>query len=120
MKSNIKTDSWALLAFSTAMVLACVLVVSSAFADDRVRTEAVNFQDLNVNTPAGVTALYNRIHGAATRVCSVLPSTGQQNREWRCVQSGVAQAIEKVNLPALTAYYQMKSGSHPESLTATR
>jgi UrcA family protein len=120
MNSNIKTDRWAPLAFSSAMVLACVSVASSAFADDQVRTEAVNFQDLNANTPAGVKALYSRIHGAATRVCSVLPSTGQQIREWRCVTSAVAQAIEKANLPALTAYYQMKSGSHPESLTATR
>ena len=120
MNSNIKTDSRAALAFSTAMVLACVLVASRAFAADQVRTETVNFQDLNADTPAGVTALYNRIHGAATRVCSESPSTGQQIREWRCVKSAVAQAIEKANLPALTAYYQMKSGSHPESLTATR
>lgn len=120
MNANIKTDSWAPLASSTAMMLACLLAVSSAFADDQVRTEVVNFQDLNVNTPAGVTALYMRIHGAAARVCSVLPSTGQQLRELRCVKSAVAEAIEKVSLPALTAYYQMKSVSHPESLTATR
>jgi UrcA family protein len=40
-----------------------------------VRSETVKFQDLNVGTPAGVEALYGRIHSAAVRVCS--PSGGR-------------------------------------------
>jgi len=36
MNSNIKADSWAPLAFSGAMLLACALAASTAFADDQV------------------------------------------------------------------------------------
>src|SRR5689334_5548476 len=54
---------------STAMLVTCVLVVSNSPADEPVRSETVKFQDPNVSTPAGVEALYSRIHSAAKRVC---------------------------------------------------
>ncbi len=65
MNSNVKTISKAFFVGSTAMLLACVLVVSSAFADGQIRSETVKFQDLKVGTPAGGEALYRRIHAAA-------------------------------------------------------
>jgi len=52
MNSNVKTESGIPVAFSIAMLLACAVIVSSAFADDQVRSETVKFADLNVNTPA--------------------------------------------------------------------
>jgi UrcA family protein len=119
MNSNIKTLVPPALA--TAMLLTCVWGTSSAFADEPVRSERVKFQDLNVNTQEGVQALYSRIHGAAKRVCSesdpVLRAAASA-----CISKAEGGAIEKLNLPQLTAYYKVKTktGDHSQALLATR
>jgi UrcA family protein len=108
-------------AYFTATLLACVLVVSNAFADEQVRTETVRFQDLDVNTPAGVAVLYRRIQMAAKHVCS-------QPAEWpetvraaaACAGDAEAKAIEKLNLPLLTDHYRMKTSGHSERVAANR
>jgi UrcA family protein len=120
MNSGVKTINKAFLAYPTAMLLACVLVVSSAFADDQVRSETVKFQDLNAGTPAGAEALYRRIHAAARHVCFQPGPYVEQLRESACVKGAEARAIQKVNLPMLTAYYEGKTGRHTEALTAKR
>jgi UrcA family protein len=107
------------------MLLACVLVISNAFADEQVRTETVKFKDLNVSTSAGVDALYNRIHAAAKRVCF---SSGERAAigEWAaisergCARKAEAQAVEKLDLPLLTSYYRMKNAGRTEAFTAHR
>jgi UrcA family protein len=119
MNSSVKIINKALLAYSTAMLLSCVLVASSASAADQVRSETVKFQDLNVATPAGAAALYVRIHSAAKRVCFE-PGEWGQTREYACVKDAEARAIQKVNLPMLTAYYGTKTGGQKEALTAKR
>jgi len=107
-------------AYLTATLLACGLVVSNAFADDQARTEAVKFPDLNVNTTAGVAALFRRIHVAAERVC--LPPAGwpENVRAAACAREAEARAIEKLNLPLLTDYYRMKTARRSERLAANR
>jgi len=35
-----------------------------------------------------------------------------------CIASAEAKAVEKVNLPLLTAYYQTKTGGQPKALIA--
>jgi UrcA family protein len=101
------------------MLLACVLVVSNAFADEQFRTETVKFQDLNVGTSAGVQALYHRIHAAAKRVC-VSSGEWAQISEMRCATKAEAQTVEELNLPPLTAYYQTKNGGRTEVFAANR
>jgi UrcA family protein len=118
MNSNIKTDSWFRLGFLTAMVLAGVLVVSGAFAEDQVRSETVNFKDLDVNTPAGLKELYGRIHAAAQRVCQGLDIPDLVEKA--CIRKAESEAIEKVNLPLLTAYYEIKTGRPTQTLSANR
>jgi UrcA family protein len=118
MNSNVKIDNRSILGYATATWLAGVLVVSNAFAD--VPTETVKFQDLNVSTPAGVAALYSRIHWAAKRVCAPPAGWGEQVRANACARNAEAKAIEKLNLPALTAYYQKKTGSPPRAVIANR
>ncbi|HWX36135.1 MAG TPA: hypothetical protein VNZ53_53055 [Steroidobacteraceae bacterium] len=56
---------------------------------------------------------------SAERVCG---STDGWERiaELRCTKKAVTQPIEKVNLPALTAYYQMKTGTRPATLSGNR
>jgi UrcA family protein len=119
MNSNVKTINKAFFFCSSAMLLACALVVPSAFADDQVRSETVKFQDLSVGTPAGGEALYRRIHAAARRVCSQ-PGPYGQLHEYACVKDAEARAIQKVNLPMLTAYFEGKTGRHTEALSAKR
>jgi UrcA family protein len=95
---------------AAGVLLASVFVVSSAFAaepDGKVRIEDVKFQDLNLDTAAGVDALYKRIHAAAERVCAVSEQedlgafAGRASA--KCTKDAEARAIEEINLPALTA-----------------
>jgi UrcA family protein len=95
---------------AAATLLACALPVSSAFAsesDAQVRTEDIMFQDLNLTTNAGIHALYNRIHSAALRVCAESPGQhelGAASDSATCSKKAETRAIEKLNLPALTAF----------------
>jgi UrcA family protein len=118
MKSNFKTDKRSMLACATAMWLACALVASNAFADDQVRSETVKFADLDLGAPAGVEALYGRIHAAARRVCEQPAGTLASSRA--CMTKAESEAIGKVKVPLLTAYYQKKTGNQPQTLIATR
>jgi UrcA family protein len=93
------------------VLLACVFVVSSAFAaepDGKVRTENVKFQDLNLYSAAGVDALYKRIHAAAQCVCAVSGppelAAFDGRASAKCTKDAEARAIEKIDLPALTAF----------------
>jgi UrcA family protein len=119
MKSSVKSENRAFFPFAIATLLACVLASSNAFAGDEVRSETVKFQDLNVDTPAGVAALYNRIHGAARRVCAQSDPVAARG-VGACIRKAEGKAITDLNLPGLTAYYQMKTGEHADALTASR
>ena len=119
MSANVQTTNRACRAYSTAMLLACVLVVSNAFADEQFRTETIKFQNLSVSTSAGVEALYERIHAAAKRVC---PSSSDWTALYdrACARKAEAQAVEELNLPLLTGYYRMKNGVRTDVVTANR
>jgi UrcA family protein len=117
MNSNLKTHSPVFVAYAAAAALACVLLASNAYADDQARSETVKFADLDLSTQVGVEALYDRIHAAARRVC-VQP--GSLVSGSTCMRKAEGEAIGKVNAPLLTAYYQKKTGSHPQTLTAKR
>jgi UrcA family protein len=78
----------------------------------------VKFADLNLQTQAGVEALYKRIHGAATQVCD----SGDRNLfiltyERKCAAAAETQAIEEVHNAALSAFYEKKV-SGPIALVA--
>jgi UrcA family protein len=118
MSSNLKTVSRIPLVFTTTLLLACV-AVSTARASEQFRTETVKFYDLNVNTPAGAEALFGRIHAAAKRVCSESDPI-QRIAADSCAKKAEAQAVAKLGLPQLTAYYQMKTGAASQQLIATR
>jgi UrcA family protein len=71
-----------------------------------VRTEDIKFQDLNLETMAGVEALYQRIHSAAQRVCvdSGEPKLVAAPESEKCTKGAAARAIKEINLPALTVF----------------
>jgi UrcA family protein len=89
-----------------------LLISTHAFAasPDGVRVETVKFADLNIGTPSGVAALFQRIHAAAERVCE--PSAGENRfhtlNTRACVQEAQSRAVAQVNLPQLTAYSETK------------
>jgi UrcA family protein len=118
MNSNVKTANRTIVGYAAAMALACVLVASNARAGDEVRSETVKFADLNLGSQAGVEALYGRIHAAARRVCD--QPAGEQAGIRACMGKAESEAIGKVNVPLLTAFYQKKTGSHPQTITANR
>jgi UrcA family protein len=99
------------------MWLACGLVAFDAHAGDAVRSETVKFADLNVGTPAGVEALYGRIHAAAWHVCQ--QSSYELLGARTCMRRAESDAIGKVNAPLLTEFYQKKTGS-PQTIIANR
>jgi len=106
--------------FSAAAVIISLFIVSTAFATsptDEVRTETVKFQDLNLQSEAGLAALYGRIHSAARRVCEQ-PGESALVRNGKCVEDAETAAIMKVNLPTLSAYYQKKTGRAVPMLAA--
>jgi UrcA family protein len=121
MNSTVKNDSPVLLVSALATLLACVLT-THAFAGestDQVRSERIGFQDLNVDSPAGIEALYQRIHAASERVCSESGQWGQV-RARACAAKAEAGAVANANLPALSAYYRMKTGKNAQTLEASR
>jgi UrcA family protein len=123
MNSNVKADSRTFLVLSTAMLLAAsVSITSTAYADEQLGVETVNFQDLDVNTPAGAQALYGRIHAAANRVCDSNISSDPFGAllAANCAREAVAKAVEQLNLPALTAYYNMSTGGKAPTLIVKR
>ena len=118
MSSNVKTMRRIPLVFTTALLLTCV-AVSTARANDQLRSETVKFYDLSVNTPAGAQALFGRIHAAAKRVCSESDPI-MRIAEDSCARKAEAQAVAKLALPQLTAYYQTKTGANTQQLIANR
>jgi UrcA family protein len=119
MNSIIKTPYRSRLALATAMLLTCVCGAPSAFAGEEVRSEKVKFQDLNVDSPEGVQALYGRIHAAAKRVC-VENDLARLGAQKACTKKAELNAIDKLNLPQLTMYYKIKTGDSTQPLVAAR
>jgi len=117
MNANVKSDNRTILAYAAALWLACALAASNAQADDA-RSESVKFTDLNLDSQAGVEALYGRIHAAAWRVCQ--QPGGELAAVGGCMRKAESEAIGKVNNSLLTAFYQKKTGSEPQTITASR
>jgi UrcA family protein len=118
MSSNVKSHNRSIITYATAMWLACIFVAFDANAGADVRSETVKFADLNVGTPAGAEALYGRIHAAAWHVCQQPAGALQAART--CMKRAESDAVGKVNAPLLTAFYQKKTGSNPQTIIANR
>jgi UrcA family protein len=67
-------------------------------------TKTVRYQDLNLNTEAGVQVLYKRIHGAANVVCGNydVRDLVVARAHKACVDRAVTEAVAAVNNQMLT------------------
>jgi|HubBroStandDraft_1064217.scaffolds.fasta_scaffold1264430_1 UrcA family protein len=102
------------------IAIAFVGVLSSSFAALPAATGGfepptitVKFADLDVSLPQGASVLYNRIRVAAKNVCSPLEQSGSLAAQIHlnaCVDKAIADAVIKVNAPALIAVYGAKTG----------
>src|ERR1700721_2948530 len=92
---------------AAAMRLMCTLLVEIAF----IPAETVKFQDLNIDSPAGAAALYQRLHAAAQHVCFANWDRDpvKVQRAEACAIEAESRAVSQLNFTELTAYYQMKS-----------
>jgi UrcA family protein len=108
---NIVTTSLnlrAVLAAAALGVVACSLasVCTAADSTNPLQT-TVKYADLKISTGDGAAALYFRIQGAARQVC--LPFDRAELSSKRimgvCVHKAIADAVAKVDQPALFAIY---------------
>lgn len=67
----------------------------------------VKYADLNIASPSGAAVLYERIRTAALSACNYFWFKTDAD-EARCVQRTIANAVTKVNQPALSAVYNAK------------
>ena len=103
---NASTTSCGLHGFIAPMIFGLLASSISAVsvADPSAATRTVTFSDLNISTPSGAHLLYRRIRSAAQVVCShhfFLTDTDKA----RCVRDATADAVTRINQPALSAVY---------------
>jgi UrcA family protein len=107
--------------FATAIfvVLAASPGIVSA-ADPSPASRTVRFADLNISNPSGAHVLYMRILAAAQVVCSYYPFATDADKA-RCVRDATADAVTRINQPALAAVYNAKNKTPaPSSLLSRR
>ncbi len=82
----------------------------------------VSFADLNVSNPEGAAALYARIERAAREVCRPLEERYFKSAAHdACVHKAIADAVAKIDRPALFNVYNAHNGRPtPISLAATQ
>jgi UrcA family protein len=78
--------------------------VCAADASSEPTSVNVKFADLNISSPAGARVLYGRIRAAAENACSYYWFETDAD-QIRCVHDAIANAVTKVNRPALFAVY---------------
>jgi UrcA family protein len=95
--------------------------VSSAYDGASRPQVIVKFADLDASTSQGAATLYRRIHSAATNVCWRMYDSNEayQLNNDACIKKTIADAVAKVNEPALSAVFASKYGvSAPVVLAA--
>lgn len=78
------------------------------------RQTVLNYSDLNLNSTSGVRRVYARIRKAAETVCGERHAVGSRvtQQDWRdCYDRAVAEAVARLDKPALNAYHQRRAGA---------
>jgi UrcA family protein len=79
-----------------------------------VRSIIVGYAELDLSKSQGIEVLYQRIQGAAKRVCRADPGSifVRDPRAWKkCYVDATERAVRQVNLPTLTALHQSRTSS---------
>jgi UrcA family protein len=92
------------------------LFATATSAAETTDSVTVRYTDLNLDRPRDVARLYQRIRVAAQGICGVrdFAFTAWLDSVWQnCVDTAVAQAVARVDRPALSAYHQRQLGVSP-------
>jgi UrcA family protein len=99
------------IAMNTFITLASTLVLglvfNAAHAEKAPKSLTVQFADLDLRADAGAATLFNRIRGAALKVCSTYSSgttVRDKQRHAACVDFALSNAVARVDRPELTEY----------------
>ena len=93
---------------TTAIFVALALSFGAvSAADPSSASITVKYADLDIASPSGARVLYQRIRAAAQSACAYFWFKTDAD-EARCLQNTIANAVTKVNEPALTAVYNAK------------
>jgi len=95
-----------------AVTMASVCAIASAGSPDPSPQRTVSFADLDITHPAGAAVLYQRIRAAAREVCrsSIGHDLNFAELSGYCVQDAIARAVNEVNTPTLSRYYETATG----------
>jgi UrcA family protein len=107
--STISTGLRGLIATAIFSLLGLGLCVVAA-ADPSAESRTVKFADLNISNPSGAHVLYTRIRAAAQVVCSYYFFATDTDKA-RCVRDVTADAVTRINQPALSAVYNANNRS---------
>ena len=100
-----------------AAFVAAACLTGSAFAHD----VTVRYGDLDINSTAGATTLYQRIVGAASTVCGEQGVGIDARRHWTvCFQSAVNGAVDQVHSPLLTSIARNPTSAAPLTAVSRR
>jgi UrcA family protein len=94
---------------------ACLAIGACAAAAHAAETSAptvtVTYNDLNLATEAGSSALYARLEKAAARVCVVddIRDLAAVAARKSCQQAAIARAVRDVNSPRLAALFSARA-----------
>jgi UrcA family protein len=93
-----------------AFALSCGTMSIAADVNDAPQA-IVKFGDLNISSPQGAVALYQRIWNAAVTVCRPQDdrSLASFSRAQTCVHKAIADAVTKVDRAELFAVYNAKN-----------
>lgn len=100
--------AWGLCSFAL-LTLAPVITAAQQAAPLSYR---VSFDDLNLNSAAGIEHLYGRIQSAAGSVCHAFDGRDLKSASLRkqCVEETIEKAVGQIGLERLTAYYHLHRG----------
>jgi UrcA family protein len=102
-------------------VITLSFAAASPAADTEVFQSTVKYQELGTTGTAGAAILYSRIRSAAAAVCQPLDGRDLASKRLagECVQRAIADAVTKVNHPALFAVYNAKTAAPKPMLLAS-
>ncbi len=121
MKMPVKSATGRFAAGALLIAAVSSFAVICSAADTAVTQTLVKYGDLDVSSAAGATALYARIHAAAKQVCRSFDGRDLTIQKFKeaCIHNAIADAVIKVDQPALFSVYNAKTGaSKPIMLVA--
>jgi UrcA family protein len=107
----------AALALAGCMVggLAAGAATYAGTADNDLESRKVYFRHDELLDSAGLGRVYGRLNSAAREVCQYYDSRELARRRafQQCVAASLARAVAQIHEPALTAYYEHRTGAIP-------